>query len=237
MSFHPNLRLQPHHLRLAPGCIPHQPLHGLFPCPLNSRSCNHQHAGASLSAPDLPDDVSKGKFMITTARKQVRRGMKEGRTVKGHTVCTLRLRYNSSENTCWPVLGLLDTLRHPPTGQFFFQIGSGRKAYDAAIKAVKAWEHLQLGEMRRFGVGCLGEGRMGQESTACVRTGRGWQGEGSNWGEKEAWGTGRGTSGVSLHGEGGSRRMIPAQHTAAHSQRGGRRGVESHALGGACVGG
>jgi len=60
----------------------------------NSRTCNHDHAGLSIQAPDVPEPVAKGGYMITKTRKKV---------------------------------------------------GSGKQTYDEAIKAVKAWEHLQLG--------------------------------------------------------------------------------------------
>ncbi|EFN59596.1 hypothetical protein CHLNCDRAFT_132985 [Chlorella variabilis] len=60
----------------------------------SSRECNHEFAGASASAPDVPQGVKKGSFMITTNRKKV---------------------------------------------------GEGKAAYDAAIAAIKSWQHLQLG--------------------------------------------------------------------------------------------
>lgn len=37
----------------------------------HSRNCNHDFAGQSVNAPDLPDGVSSGGFMITKTRKQV----------------------------------------------------------------------------------------------------------------------------------------------------------------------
>ncbi|KAL4447421.1 hypothetical protein ABPG75_004640 [Micractinium tetrahymenae] len=58
------------------------------------RQCNHEHAGASLSAPDLPAEVKSGGFMVTANRKKV---------------------------------------------------GEGKATYDAAVKAVQSWRHLQLG--------------------------------------------------------------------------------------------
>ncbi|KAL4427456.1 hypothetical protein ABPG77_000745 [Micractinium sp. CCAP 211/92] len=58
------------------------------------RQCNHAHAGASASAPDLPAEVKGGGFMVTTGRRKV---------------------------------------------------GQGRAAYDAAVRAVQSWQHLQLG--------------------------------------------------------------------------------------------
>ncbi|WIA39695.1 hypothetical protein OEZ86_005758 [Tetradesmus obliquus] len=39
-----------------------------------SRDCNHDFAGASVSAPDLPAGVQNGGFMITKTRKQVGSG-------------------------------------------------------------------------------------------------------------------------------------------------------------------
>lgn len=35
------------------------------------RQCNHAHAGASASAPDLPAEVEGGGFMVTTNRRKV----------------------------------------------------------------------------------------------------------------------------------------------------------------------
>lgn len=40
--------------------------------PARSRTCNHEFAGASASAPDLPAEVKAGGFMVTKSRKQVR---------------------------------------------------------------------------------------------------------------------------------------------------------------------
>jgi hypothetical protein len=39
---------------------------------VRSRSCNHEHAGASDGAPDLPEAVQKGSFMVTTTRRKAR---------------------------------------------------------------------------------------------------------------------------------------------------------------------
>jgi uncharacterized protein (UPF0548 family) len=41
---------------------------------VNSRDCNHEYAGASVSAPDLPAGVQNGGFMITKTRKQIGSG-------------------------------------------------------------------------------------------------------------------------------------------------------------------
>ena len=56
------------------GCSPVAAVTGEPPpCPLwCSRECNHEFAGASASAPDVPQGVKKGSFMITTNRKKVR---------------------------------------------------------------------------------------------------------------------------------------------------------------------
>lgn len=59
-----------------------------------SRTCNHEHAGLSLTAPDLPAEVQSGGYMVTKQRKKV---------------------------------------------------GEGKQAYDAAVRAVKSWQHIQLG--------------------------------------------------------------------------------------------
>jgi uncharacterized protein (UPF0548 family) len=40
----------------------------------NSRDCNHSFSGASVNAPDLPDGVTGGGFMITKTRRQVGSG-------------------------------------------------------------------------------------------------------------------------------------------------------------------
>lgn len=58
------------------------------------RTPNHEFVGASEYAPDLPDEVKQGGFMITKSRAKV---------------------------------------------------GEGRKAFDAAVAAIKKWQHLQLG--------------------------------------------------------------------------------------------
>lgn len=39
-----------------------------------SRDCNHSFAGASANAPDLPEEVTGGGFMITKTRRQVGNG-------------------------------------------------------------------------------------------------------------------------------------------------------------------
>jgi hypothetical protein len=41
---------------------------------VDSRDCNHEYAGASVSAPNLPAGVQNGGFMITKTRKQVGSG-------------------------------------------------------------------------------------------------------------------------------------------------------------------
>jgi hypothetical protein len=39
--------------------------------PVCRRECNHEFAGSSLTAPDLPQGVKRGNFMITKNRRKV----------------------------------------------------------------------------------------------------------------------------------------------------------------------
>lgn len=48
------------------------PYNCCFTSHTRSRDCNHAFAGASANAPDLPDGVTGGGFMITKTRRQVR---------------------------------------------------------------------------------------------------------------------------------------------------------------------
>ncbi len=49
------------------GAVPH----ASCPASRRRRQCNHAHAGASASAPDLPAEVKGGGFMVTTNRRKV----------------------------------------------------------------------------------------------------------------------------------------------------------------------
>ena len=167
--------------REPPACCPLRP-----PAHARSRSSNHEHAGASLSAPDLPESVKKGGFMTTKTRLKARRSgaalpflgarrpvVRAAGGPVGATGALLQAAPPvSSAGPAW----LLPCGRCPPPqacpckeGQSPLphgqasgahpgadaspnqpslhapQVGSGKQAYDAAVKAIKDWEHLQLG--------------------------------------------------------------------------------------------
>jgi len=138
------------------------------PC---SRECNHDYAGESFNAPSLPAEVKGGGFMVTTNRKKVGAGSWLSLAEPGcrpkslqpvqPAACGCSSSYglachlgqkeaSAAANECSSFTSC--TVKFSCSLQLaiaapFQQIGEGKKVFDAAVKAVKSWQHLQLGEL------------------------------------------------------------------------------------------
>jgi hypothetical protein len=91
--------------------------------------------GASEYAPDLPDEVKRGGFMITKSRAKARAPPPDS-TTPPQVQQPSQAAAQEAAADCAPARAAL-------------QVGEGRKAFDAAVAAIKKWQHLQLGEPAR----------------------------------------------------------------------------------------
>lgn len=124
-------------------------------CLTSRRECNHEYAGASADAPELPQGVKGGGFMITKNRKKARRCRCRSlppplRAIAGGSP----LRQPAAAPVC--LSPRLTAGCHPRPPPLLFrcvavQIGEGKKVFDEAVRAVKSWDHLQLGEQAALG--------------------------------------------------------------------------------------